>query len=231
MSHNEVLAPGSRESEPPVVLGLRKSWRWIVSAWLVFHLAAIIIAPAAVGPSSEVVHAAWAFFAPLPGAPLPQPRLPLFRPRTGREHAPGLRGERPDGTGDPWSDSGPGRQSSAALPPLFHAHRTHAPMHPRSCRISGISRTQCRSARSTGPVASTSSSRPTSCRPGSESGTESSCPIRRVTRTSPLGDFHATIDRARLSTTWWTSGIRSPIPGTISGSRRPIPPCLDCCGS
>jgi hypothetical protein len=35
-----------------------------VSAWLVFHLGAIIIAPAAVGPSSELVQSAWDLFHP-----------------------------------------------------------------------------------------------------------------------------------------------------------------------
>ncbi len=54
-----------------------------VNCWLVFHLAAIIIAPAAVSPSSDLIEAGWAvcqpylqlldlnhgyhFFAPEPG--------------------------------------------------------------------------------------------------------------------------------------------------------------------
>ncbi len=57
--------------------------RWVVNLWLVFHLAAIIIAPASVSPSSSLMNSAWElvhpylvfldlnhghhFFAPEPG--------------------------------------------------------------------------------------------------------------------------------------------------------------------
>jgi hypothetical protein len=42
----------------------RSSVRRAVSFWLIFHLAAIIIAPASVGPSSGLVRAAWGLFQP-----------------------------------------------------------------------------------------------------------------------------------------------------------------------
>jgi hypothetical protein len=38
--------------------------RWAVNCWLVFHLCAIIIAPASVAPSSEVIESAWSVFRP-----------------------------------------------------------------------------------------------------------------------------------------------------------------------
>jgi hypothetical protein len=38
--------------------------RWAVNLWLVYHLSAIIIAPAAVAPSSELIQAAWRLFQP-----------------------------------------------------------------------------------------------------------------------------------------------------------------------
>jgi len=38
--------------------------RWGVNIWLAFHLSAIVIAPASVSPSSELVRAAWEVFRP-----------------------------------------------------------------------------------------------------------------------------------------------------------------------
>jgi hypothetical protein len=40
----------------------RKALRWAVNAWLVYHLAAIIIAPASVSPSSALLQSAWRVF-------------------------------------------------------------------------------------------------------------------------------------------------------------------------
>ena len=42
----------------------RRILRRLVSVWLVFHIAAIIISPAAVGPSSETIREAWGWFQP-----------------------------------------------------------------------------------------------------------------------------------------------------------------------
>jgi hypothetical protein len=53
------LAPAS----PPAKGGYR-FLRLAVNAWLVFHVAAIIIAPAAVSPSSDLVQAGWDLFQP-----------------------------------------------------------------------------------------------------------------------------------------------------------------------
>jgi hypothetical protein len=57
-------APAQREpSATPRPTG-RRLLRWAVNLWLVFHLAAIIIAPASVGPSSDLVRSAWTLFRP-----------------------------------------------------------------------------------------------------------------------------------------------------------------------
>jgi hypothetical protein len=42
----------------------RRLVRGLVSGWLAFHVAAIIIAPASVGPSSDLVVATWGLFRP-----------------------------------------------------------------------------------------------------------------------------------------------------------------------
>jgi hypothetical protein len=44
--------------------GGRRFGRLAVNAWLVFHVAAIVIAPAAVSPSSDLVQAGWELFQP-----------------------------------------------------------------------------------------------------------------------------------------------------------------------
>jgi hypothetical protein len=44
---------------PAPATGWRRLLRWAVNCWLVFHVAAIIIAPAAVSPSSDLIQAAW----------------------------------------------------------------------------------------------------------------------------------------------------------------------------
>ncbi len=76
-------APAIESSVPPARLARRVSLRWAVNFWLVCHLAAIVIAPAAVSPSSDLARSAWGlvhpylqflylnhgnhFFAPEPG--------------------------------------------------------------------------------------------------------------------------------------------------------------------
>lgn len=55
------------DARPP--RGLERRWlRRLVSAWLVFHLAAIIIAPAAVAPASELAGRTCRYFLPYLGA-------------------------------------------------------------------------------------------------------------------------------------------------------------------
>jgi hypothetical protein len=51
-------------SQVPLPRSRRRYLRLAVNLWLVFHLAAIIIAPAAVGPASDLVLTAWDGFQP-----------------------------------------------------------------------------------------------------------------------------------------------------------------------
>jgi hypothetical protein len=49
---------------PPRKSRGRRLWQRILNVWLVFHVAAIIVAPAAVGPSSALIRSAWLLFQP-----------------------------------------------------------------------------------------------------------------------------------------------------------------------
>ncbi len=51
---SELADPGSRS----------RLIKRIISAWLVFHLAAVVVAPAAVSPSSELIESTWKVFQP-----------------------------------------------------------------------------------------------------------------------------------------------------------------------
>lgn len=75
--------PSAPGSVPTPRRGGRRLLRWGVNLWLVFHLSAIVIAPASVSPSSELIDSGWEvvrpylqflylnhghhFFAPEPG--------------------------------------------------------------------------------------------------------------------------------------------------------------------
>jgi hypothetical protein len=55
----------AQASGPPPSGGRRvKLVRWAIKIWLVFHLGAIVIAPAAVAPSSGLIESVWSFFQP-----------------------------------------------------------------------------------------------------------------------------------------------------------------------
>ena len=69
-----------------------------VNVWLVFHLAAIIIAPAAVGPSSELVHAAWDCFQPYLELLYLNHGYHFFAPEPEESTLLSYEAERPDGT-------------------------------------------------------------------------------------------------------------------------------------
>ena len=58
-------APLGQTETPTAHRGTRmKVLRWAVNCWLVFHLAAIVIAPASVSPSSELIQSVWRVFQP-----------------------------------------------------------------------------------------------------------------------------------------------------------------------
>jgi hypothetical protein len=57
----------SMPQQPPTVPPAREGRRFLrlaLNAWIVFHVAAIVIAPAAVSPASDLVEAGWGFFQP-----------------------------------------------------------------------------------------------------------------------------------------------------------------------
>jgi hypothetical protein len=57
-------APGGPRSAAVPRAASRKLLRGAVNLWLAWHLAALIIAPASVAPSSELVRSAWTLFQP-----------------------------------------------------------------------------------------------------------------------------------------------------------------------
>jgi hypothetical protein len=60
--HQPATSNPARASSP--ANGGHRLLRLAVNAWLAFHVAAIIIAPAAVSPSSDIVQAGWNLFQP-----------------------------------------------------------------------------------------------------------------------------------------------------------------------
>lgn len=64
MSHHS-SAPDGLNDSPAAHRGARlKVLRWAVNCWLVFHLSAIIIAPASVAPTSDLIQSTWTVFQP-----------------------------------------------------------------------------------------------------------------------------------------------------------------------
>jgi hypothetical protein len=64
------VEPGTNPESPTTVMAStpprigRRLLRWALNLWLVFHVTAIIVAPASVSPSSDLVRAAWNGFRP-----------------------------------------------------------------------------------------------------------------------------------------------------------------------
>ncbi len=56
-TRREPRAAGSKAARSRVI-------KWLISAWLVYHLAAVVIAPAAVSPSSDLIESTWMLFRP-----------------------------------------------------------------------------------------------------------------------------------------------------------------------
>lgn len=98
MSHHVDEPDSAGEATPAAGTGLRKSLRWAISLWLVFHLGAIIIAPTAVGPSSELVKAAWGFFGPYIELLYLNHGYHFFAPEPEESTLVAYEAERPDGT-------------------------------------------------------------------------------------------------------------------------------------
>lgn len=76
----------------------RRLFRLAINLWLVFHLAAIIVAPAVVGPSSGLSHAAWGVFQPYLEVLYLDHGYHFFAPEPEESHLLTFEAERPDGT-------------------------------------------------------------------------------------------------------------------------------------
>jgi hypothetical protein len=85
--------PGPRERPPG-----RRLLRLAVNLWLVLHVTAIIVAPAMVGPASDLVHDAWGLFQPYLEALYLDHGYHFFAPEPDESHLLAFEAERPDGT-------------------------------------------------------------------------------------------------------------------------------------
>jgi hypothetical protein len=56
--------PSAPAASPVNRTGRQRLVRWATSAWLVYHLSAIVIAPASVSPASPLVQSVWLIFQP-----------------------------------------------------------------------------------------------------------------------------------------------------------------------
>lgn len=89
--------PGLGLVPPPKPLGLRML-KWGVNLWLGFHLAAIITAPAAVDPASDLVRSAWSVFRPYLQLLYLNHGYHFFAPEPAESTLLSYVAERPDGT-------------------------------------------------------------------------------------------------------------------------------------
>jgi hypothetical protein len=83
---------------PATLTGWRGRLRFAVSGWLAFHLLAMVIAPAAVSPSSEIVQAAWNVCQPYIQILDLNHGYHFFAPEPGDSTLLAYEAERPDGT-------------------------------------------------------------------------------------------------------------------------------------
>jgi hypothetical protein len=84
--------------EQPVRRPGRITWRMLISLWLVFHIAAIIVAPATVGPSSELIRSAWDLFQPYLEVLYLNHGYHFFAPEPEESNLLAFEAERPDGS-------------------------------------------------------------------------------------------------------------------------------------
>jgi hypothetical protein len=76
----------------------KKVLRWAVNCWLIFHLAAIIIAPATVAPSSELIQSTWRLFQPYLSFMYLNHGYHFFAPEPSESFLVSFKAERADGT-------------------------------------------------------------------------------------------------------------------------------------
>ena len=121
--------------------------RWAVNLWLVFHILAIIIAPASVDPSSDLVRSAWTLFQPYLQVLYLNHGYHYFAPEPSESTLLSFVAERDDGS------VVNGRIPNFGIKPrlLYHRHfmlTEHMNIAPRSSRRNGTSPTLSTSAAS-----------------------------------------------------------------------------------
>jgi hypothetical protein len=92
------LAPVADGPVPAPRRSGRGLWRWALNGWLVVHLAAIIIAPASVSPSSELARSAWDLVQPYVEILYLNHGNQFFAPEPGESTLLAFEAERDDGT-------------------------------------------------------------------------------------------------------------------------------------
>jgi hypothetical protein len=92
--------------------------RWAVNIWLVFHLSAIIIAPASVAPSSELIESTWRVYQPYLEFMFLNHGYHFFAPEPAPSTLISYEAERADGT--KVAGHFPSRKSIPRL--LYHRH-------------------------------------------------------------------------------------------------------------
>jgi hypothetical protein len=95
--HAEPAPVADRPASPTRRSGSSR-WRWALNAWLTFHLAAIIIAPASVSPSSELSRSAWDLVQPYVELLYLNHGNQFFAPEPGESTLLAFEAERDDGT-------------------------------------------------------------------------------------------------------------------------------------
>lgn len=105
------IGPAPRRAE-------KKRARWAVNLWLAFHLSAVIIAPASVQPSSELIRSAWKLFQPYLQALYLNHGYHFFAPEPGESTLLAFEARRSDGS------VVRGRIPNVAIKPrlLYHRH-------------------------------------------------------------------------------------------------------------
>ena len=98
MNSRSNARPGQTET-PAAQRGTKmKVLRWAVNCWLVFHLAAIIVAPASVAPSSDLVQSVWRLFHPYLDLMYLNHGYHFFAPEPSESTLLSFEAERADGT-------------------------------------------------------------------------------------------------------------------------------------
>jgi hypothetical protein len=94
----------AKQGPPPAELpltsgkGPHRLLRWGVNLWLVYHLAAIVVAPASVSPSSGLIQSAWSVFRPYLELLYLNHGYHFFAPEPSESTLISFAAERPDGT-------------------------------------------------------------------------------------------------------------------------------------